>query len=475
MSLTRKIAHNTIIQVMGRVLGLIAGVFVVGFLTRYLGRSGYGQYATIIAFLQFFAIVADFGFYHITMQMLTEPGVDESKIASNIFSLRFFFALSILTISCVIGFLIPAYPMEVKIGICMISFAIFFILLNQILVAIYQKYFKMAGVAIAEFIARFLNLGIIFCVVSFDFGFYATLSALVAANLFQFLFNFINIRKLVKIKFRFDFDIWKTVFKRSWPIGLSIIFSMLYFKMDTVLLSIFRPSEEVGIYGAGYQLVEVLNSFPVLFVGLIMPVLSGAWSRGDKEKFKQVLQKAFDSILIIAVPIVFGGFVLAEKLITMIAGEEFIISASILKILIFAIGFLFIGQLFGYTIVAIKKQRQMMWCYMWVAIFGLAAYLIFIPRYSYYAAASITIVTEFLIAILGMRIVYREVGSSLKIGILWRAVLSAAVMAVAIRYFYNFHVLFLIPLGGVIYFAILYLLDGIKKEDILEIIAYKKQ
>jgi len=474
MSLTRKIAQHTIIQVLGRALGLIAGVFVVGLLTRYLGQAGYGKYTTVIAFLQFFAIVADFGFYHITMQMISEAGADEPKIASNIFSLRFFFAFAILLMSCGISFLIPMYSLEIKLGICVASVAIFFILLNQILVAIYQKYIAMTSVAVSEFITRFLNLGIIFGVVSLDFGFYAVLFSLVIANGVNFLMNFINLQKLVKINFRFDFSIWKIVFERSWPIGLSIIFSMLYFKMDTIILSIFRSSQEVGIYGASYQLVEVLNSFPVLFVGLIMPILSEAWSRGDKEKFKHVLQKAFDSILIIVVPLVFGGFILARKLMILIAGQEFAISGDVLRILIFAVGCLFIGQLFGYTIVAIKQQKKMMWRYLWVAILGLTAYLIFIPQYSYYAAASITIVTEFLIAIFSMAIVYRELGSKLKINILWRAILSAVVMSLVINYLSAWHVLILIPLGGLIYFATLYLFDGLKKADILEIINYKK-
>lgn len=474
MSLTRKIAHNTIFRVAGRAFGLVAGVFIVGFLTRYLGQDGYGRYTTSIAFLQFFAIVADFGLYQILMQLISQPKANESKIIGNIMSLRIVLAIIILGLACLIAFLIPTYSIEIKMGICVASLAIFATLLNQIIVAVYQAHLKLGGVSIAEFIGRFLNLGLIILIVNLNLGFYATLWALVAANIFQVVFNWFRLKTIATIKLFFDFKFWKKVIKLSWPIGLSILFSMLYFKMDTIILSIFRPESEVGIYGASYQLVEVLNSFPALFVGIIMPILSQAWANNNKGGFKKILQRAFDSLIIIVVPLVFGGFILANKIMVLVAGKNFYQSGDVLRILIFAIGFLFIGQLFGHAIVAINKQRKMMWNYLGVAILGVSAYLIFIPKYSYWAAASITIVTEFLIAILGISIVYHEMKGGLKINILWKAILAAIAMSLVIYYLLAWHVLILILLGGIIYFAVLYLLGAINKNQILEIIKYKK-
>ena len=71
MSLTRRVAHNTIIQTIGKAISTMLGILVVALMTRYLGQRGFGQYSTIIAFLQIFGILVDFGLTLITVQMIS--------------------------------------------------------------------------------------------------------------------------------------------------------------------------------------------------------------------------------------------------------------------------------------------------------------------------------------------------------------------------------------------------------------------
>ena len=63
MSLTRRVAYNTVVQVVGKVLTTLISLVLIAALTRYLGVSGYGSYTTIFAYIQFFAVLADFGFF----------------------------------------------------------------------------------------------------------------------------------------------------------------------------------------------------------------------------------------------------------------------------------------------------------------------------------------------------------------------------------------------------------------------------
>src|SRR3989344_2524594 len=45
------LGHNTLIQLIGKLLATLAGLVVVAFMTRSLGPTGFGHYTTIIAFL----------------------------------------------------------------------------------------------------------------------------------------------------------------------------------------------------------------------------------------------------------------------------------------------------------------------------------------------------------------------------------------------------------------------------------------
>ena len=74
MSLTRKIAHNTIIQIVGKSISTVIGLIVASMLFRYLGKEGYGNYTTVMVFLQFFGILVDMGLYIILIKKISEDG-----------------------------------------------------------------------------------------------------------------------------------------------------------------------------------------------------------------------------------------------------------------------------------------------------------------------------------------------------------------------------------------------------------------
>jgi len=80
MRLLTKVAYNTIMQIISKVITALLGLAVVTIMTRYLGRTGFGQYTTIITFLSFFGIFSDLGLTLTTAQMISQPGADQNKI-----------------------------------------------------------------------------------------------------------------------------------------------------------------------------------------------------------------------------------------------------------------------------------------------------------------------------------------------------------------------------------------------------------
>jgi O-antigen/teichoic acid export membrane protein len=56
MTEVRKIAHNTIVQVLGRAIAIALALIGFGLMARYLGQEGFGYFSTIYAFLAIFGI-----------------------------------------------------------------------------------------------------------------------------------------------------------------------------------------------------------------------------------------------------------------------------------------------------------------------------------------------------------------------------------------------------------------------------------
>ncbi len=320
MRLATKVAYNTIIQVISKIIATLLGLVAIALITRYLGQFGFGQYTTIITFLSFFGIIADLGLTLVTVQMISRPGVNQDKILSNLFGLRLISAILFLGLAPLVVIFFPYDPL-VKIGVAVTTLSFFFIALNQILVGLFQKHLRLDKVSIAEVAGRVVLVLGVFMVIKINQGLLGIMATMITASAINFLLLYLFSRTYARIKLHFDFKFWRQIITKSWPLALTIIFNLIYLKTDTLLLSIIkRPSDlgimaEVGLYGAAYKVIDVLITFPFMFAGIVLPILTARWAEGNKQKFKSILQKSFNVMVILAIPLAVGTQFLAKDII----------------------------------------------------------------------------------------------------------------------------------------------------------------
>ncbi len=473
MNLSTKVAYNTIIQVVSKILSTILGLVAIAMITRYLGQTGFGEYTAAITFISYFAIFADLGLTLVTVQLISQPNANQDKILGNLFALRLVSALILLGLAPLIVLLFP-YSAAVKISVAITAFSFLFIALNQILVGLYQKHLRMDKVAIAEVVSRIILVVGTYLALKIDSGLIGIMLATVAASAVSFLIHYLYSFSFARIKLCFDFSYWAKIINKSWPLAITITLNLIYLKTDILLLSILkRPSDigiiaEVGIYGAAYKVIDVLATFPFMFAGIILPILTTLWSKQDKDGFNTVLQKSFNVMVIIAIPLIIGTQFVASELMTLVAGKDFFVSGPILQILIGAVGLIFFGNMFAHAIIAIDKQRKIILAYLLTAVTSVIGYLIFIPRFSYLGAAWVTIYSEFVVAIVSAWLVWRYTKFCPRFDIFLKSLIASIAMAGFLHIFKqtNTNILYAIPLASIIYFILLYLLKGFTKKDI---------
>lgn len=475
MSLAKRIAHNTIIQIIGKLISTVLGLFSLALITRHLGQSGFGEYTTIYTFLTFFAVIADLGLTLITVQMISGSGVQENKILNNLFSLRFISAFFFIGLAPIIVFFFP-YSSSVKLGVLITAAAFIFPALNQIIIGLFQKKLSMDRSSIAEIAGRIVLLVGIIISSKLDGGLNGILWATVASGLVNFALHYIFSLKFTVLKLAFDLSLWKEIITRSWPLALTIILNLIYLRADTLILSMFKGPEIVGLYGAAYRIIDVVTTLPFMFAGLILPILTAAWLESNKSSFQKILQKSFDFMAIIAIPLVIGTQFLGDKVMTFVAGADFLESGLILKMLIFSVAAIFLGTIFTHAVIAINKQKKLIGFYVFTSLTSLAAYLILIPRYSYLGAAAATVYSETMIAIFSAYCVFKYGKFLPSLKVLLKSILASLIMACW---------LFFLPdkliesLGGllialisasIIYFIFLYALKAVKPDELKTIL-----
>ncbi len=469
MNLASKVALNTVIQLFSKIVSIALGLATIAIMTRYLGQDGFGQYTTVITFLSFFAVAADLGLTLVTVQMISQPDADQDAILSNLFSLRLFSALALLIIAPLSIWFLP-YENSIKIGVAIATASFLFPALNQILVGLFQKTLRLDKVSLAEIFSRIVLFVGTWVSIKADWGLNGILWASVASAASSFLLHYLFSLKLARISINFNWEIWRDIIRHSWPIGLTIVFNLVYLRADTLILSLFRSSNEVGIYGATYKVIDVLITIPFIFAGIVLPIMTAGW-RNDKRQFERVLQKSFDLMAILAIPLFFGAQFLADRLMTLVAGSDFAASGPVLRILILAASIIFVGTMFSHAVIAVDKQRKIIGAYFFVAITALIGYLILIPRYSYFGAAWMTIYSELSIALASGWLVWRTSAFYPDFRIAGRALLACLPMSAWLLYAGNLNLWLVITIACLIYFVALYLIKGITRQDVLTLMA----
>ncbi|HPN96208.1 MAG TPA: flippase [Candidatus Moranbacteria bacterium] len=471
MRVARKIAYNVVVSSVAKVLATVLALVSIGLITRYLGKEGFGNYATVLAFFSFFGALSDLGLYSISTREISRPGADQERIMSNMFTIRIISSLVVLVISPAIVIFFP-YPIEVKYGIVVAAAAYLFSSAYQILNGVFQKNLAMDKVAISELAGKVLQVIIIFLAIKFELSFGWVISSLLFYMIFSFILVFFWSRRFVKIRLRFDFSYWKKFLKESYPVGISAIVIFMYFKLDTILLSVMKSSADVGIYSAAYKVLENITFFPSMIMGLIFPIMSQSIF-ADREKFKDVSNKTFKIFVLTIVPLIVGTLFLSEGIISLIGGAGFSESAAVLEILVFALALIFFGNFFNSIMIAGNLQKKLLFVLSGAAIINISLNYLFIPRFSYFGAAGISVITEMVVAGIGFVVVYKNLKYKPVLENWAGIFFSGLAMAVFLFFFQNQNFFVVGAASVLVYGLFLWIFRAVKTNEITSIISRK--
>lgn len=463
MSLAIKIAKNTAYLALGKLIGTIIGVIAVALVLRYLSPDDYGRYTTVIAFIMLLGTITDFGLNLTTTQDISLPGVDVSRTMANVFTFRLAANLALVALLPAILLLFP-YEAGVTQGIYVATILFFCLSLFQVLSSYFQKSLESWAVAASELAGKIIMLGLTIFAIWQNWPLLAIISAVVISGIGQLLILIFFTRRRIKLRLAFDWPVWSRVIKKTWPIALSVVLTTIYFKGDTIILSLARPYADVAVYGAAYKILEVLIALPILFMGLVLPHLSLSWAEKDKDRWQMIFQKSWDGLCLATLPLVAGGLVLAGPVINLIAGEGYEASVQVLQILMLATGIIFLGSIFTHAIVALNEQKAMIKFYLATAVIAVILYIKFIPLYSYYAAAMITVLAELAIALAAAYKVYSASRLKLSWIVFGKALLASLLMSLALLFMIDIPVLVAIPLGATVYLVVIIALKALPPE-----------
>jgi O-antigen/teichoic acid export membrane protein len=464
VNIPQRVAFNTTVQLLARLGAIALALVSFGLVTRYLGVAGFGEYALVLTFLALLVPIADLGLTAIGVRELAAHRDAEETLVGDLLALRIAVALTASVLLIAISPLFP-YSDRVESGLRLAAVGLFALVLSGLPLIVFQHRQRLELSALVDFVTASATLLFVVVATRGDLGFTSLILATVLAGFSGAAVGFAFASRLVRLRPRFDRERMKALLAAALPVGVFLTFVVAQLRIDTVMLSLLKPVEDVGVYGAAYRFLEQALFFPGLFIAAIYPILATLIANRDPG-LQLAVDKSLTLLLATAIPLAAGSFVLAPDILLLLAGEDFTEAVRPMRILAFAAVFAFTTALFSSLLVLFERQRQLLALVAAAFALNVALNLILIPEFSYLGAASASVATQ---AVFGASLVVATLshgGLSLHLAPVPRIVLATAGMCAVIWLTSSLPFGVTVVAGLVSYAAMSYLLGIVTRADL---------
>lgn len=145
--------------------------------------------------------------------------------------------------------------------------------------------------------------------------------------------------------------------RESFPVGVSAVLAYLYERLPVLSLETLKSSSEVALFSSAFSLVRNLGVVPLVLSGAALPVLSRLAPR-SRERLEGAFGSLARLLFALALPMAVGGWVLAEPLMALVFGSEYVAGYGVLRVLSLSIVFSFLAYLAKAGLEATDQQRR---------------------------------------------------------------------------------------------------------------------
>ncbi|MBQ9026483.1 MAG: flippase [Methanobrevibacter sp.] len=465
MSKIQTIFKNMSWLLISQIVASVCGFVWTVLMARYLGVDNYGILGFAVSITGILGILDDMGIStHIVRHVSTnyESG---PKYLGNAIPLKIIFASIKLILTFIILVLLNINEFTIFITLLFSIEMIFKSFINTFN-GTFQAFEngKYQGIGIT--LMNTTTLLFILISIYLDLGLLGVSISYILANTLTFIYEYHVLNKhVIKPKFELDWEFCKKITLLSLPFAVTGILYTIYYSIDLVMLTKLVGDYANGIYNATYKLIAVLNLFYSVYTAVIFPVMS-KFFKNDKKLLIISYEKSIKYLMLMIIPLAIGTTFYSLDIIQLIYGHEYDAASSVLSILIWTVCLLFISGASNTLLNASHKELTVTKIYAIAALFNIVLNFFMIPYLSYNGAAITTVLSDVLIVILQTYVIYKLGHRPNKklYSDLIKIIIGSGVLGIAL-YFLNLNMWVAIPVGIIIYLAVVTLLKVFDDDD----------
>jgi polysaccharide transporter, PST family len=320
-------------------LGLLVGVWVA----RYLGVQQFGVLNYAIAFVAIFSSFSTLGLDVVVIRSIVREPEKRMQILGTTFWLKLFGGVSalVLAVGCIA---IVHHDDQLTISLVAILSSIGIFQVFDTIDLWFQSQVQSKYTVLAKNIAFVIVtlIKIIFIKTK------APLIAFAWLSLGEVGLGAIGLMICYKIKgyspwlWPLSFPLVKTLLNESWPLILAGISTVIYMRIDQIMIGEMIGNKALGIYSAATRISEIWYFIPIAISSSVNPSIFAAKEKSETlyyQKIENLLRILMLISIVIAIPMSF----MSSTLISVLFGNSYAQAGKILAIHIWSSFFVFMG------------------------------------------------------------------------------------------------------------------------------------
>jgi len=464
------VRRQSLISLFWSIVLTAIGFFSTMYFARTVGAGVLGAYFLFIAYYGIISMLSDGGFGGAAVKRMSE-GEEPDVYFSAFFIIRSIFV--IFTILILIVF--RGYFVDLN------SAGTFIWLLLALFVSIFFGTVhggiagrgKMGIYSTTQFINNVSCIFIQVVAVFFGFGVAGFAGGFVAGMIIVFI---VELRFFDLHFVRFGWVHIKSLSTFSFWLFLSASGMQVFSYADTVLIGYYLENADIGVYRIMLQFAGISAITTSALRMTLWPKVSSWGKKGEFKSIEHSLSRAFTYSLILAVPVLAGGWLLGDRLIYFFYGPEFTVGYTTFVILLIAQVVNIFNYFFTTYLNALNRVKDSFKVTMVGALANILMNILLIPLMGITGAALATLLTMSLNAIFAHRILSQVMRIRIEFDSFFNILKASALMSAVVLIYRLFVTLsniwftsVAVAIGAMIYVILILKLDRKIHNELREI------
>ncbi len=435
-----------------------------------MGPYRYGQFQFVLSYVTLFGVVIDFGIQQYIIKKISEDRTQAKKYFHNFLAVEIVLALLVYGAMVGVAFYNNYEPVVIK-AIMLAGLGAAVHGLTYPFLAVITSFYDLKKAAFLNFLASLINVTMIFLTIWLGGGIVMLTSQQVIYASLAIIFYYFFIQRhigkpeIIRGILSADRNLIKLILKAALPFALLVGFSTLYNRIDIVLITKILGYTQTGLYTAAYKFFDLLAFFPAVVSHALYPLFATLMVQNKMGEIRALLEKYLRFMAALALPIGVGGSILAEQIIGILS-PDYAAAAPVLAVLVWAPAILFMYIVVNSLVISQLTKFAMVITGVNVLI-NLIGNIILLPRIGIIGAAIMTLFSEFLQGVFYFYFVRKKITDFKFFSLIWQPVLASGIMGVVVWYSQNLPLIFVVPIGVVVYGIVLLLFRFFKRDDLV--------